>query len=585
MSRLKPASPVAKMSLSAGCSAALAAALCLAASAEPQGTTLKKNGAVEFLKYFNPVQKKSYLNESQDRVIKKKAFKTTAQADMVPVPNREIGIFAVIKPGDLADDKLTEGLLARPDVNGLSVTLPWKQLEPAEDEFNWTGVDHLLDIVKQHDKTLILRVSTGGLDLPGEESDTPGWVFDAGVQSLTYTGADGKSRRIPIFWDSNYLANWRNFVKAMARRYDSNPAIHSIGITGGGIAGGTAVVPDLPGGGNKDAARELEQKLKKEFGMNQRQLVEHWKYVADIFPKYFTSARLNFDIDPPVAHRAGQDALDEISDYLIYRYGQRIYLTRQNVADDRHGFDQYRVLLKFRHDTLTGYQLSPGIKPGSLQKLAQNALDDGVSFAEVPTALLASQEAAVKGPLAYLASHVGYEILSRKATVAPEIRSGQPLKASFSFLNLGAAAPMRPNRTFDKDVASSYRVLIELRAADGKPVVLSLHTPPTPTNEWVSGKPVSYEEELKMPQLPPGDYTVFLWMVDADKKRKLQLLDAISQDRPTPAYSIPLGKVHVLPEPGAQTAKQSTDKPADEPLKIDAGATTIGSEQQTELTK
>ena len=28
---------------------------------------------------------------------------------------------------------------------------------------------------------------------------------------------------------------------------------------------------------------------------------------------------------------------------LVYRYGQRIYLTRQNVSNAKHGFDQYRV--------------------------------------------------------------------------------------------------------------------------------------------------------------------------------------------------------------------------------------------------
>lgn len=82
--------------------------------------------------------------------------------------------------------------------------------------------------------------------------------------------------------------------------------------------------------------------------------MEHWKYVADIFPKAFPHTRLNFDIDPPTPNRAGQDSLDEISDYLIYRYGQRIYLTRQGIGDAKHGFDQYRVLLKFHGDTLTG---------------------------------------------------------------------------------------------------------------------------------------------------------------------------------------------------------------------------------------
>ncbi len=515
------------------------------------GSLEAKNGAVEFAKYFNPIQKKGYLNESQDRVIKKRSFKPGEASDIEAAANKEIGIFASLAPADLANDQLIEDLLAHANVNGLSIIVPWQQLEPAEDEFNWQPIDRVLELAGKHSKSVIVRVSTCGLDLDGK-ADTPQWVFDAGTKSVPYTGADGNEHQLPIFWDSTYLANWRNFVKALGKRYDKNESVHSIGITGGGILGGTSVMPQLGSSSTAKssesvAARELEQKLKKDFGMNQRQIVEHWKYVADIFPKYFESARLNFDIDPPIAGRTGQDALDEISDYLIYRYGERIYLTREGVANAKHGFDQYRVLSKFRNDTLTGYQVSPSLPSGDLQKLAKNALDDGISFAEVPSSLLESKEESVQEPLKVLADHIGYEIVTQKASLPQEIPSGQPLKATFTFLNLGAATPMRPTRAFDKDVASSYRILIEVRDGAGKPAVLSLHTPPTPTNQWVAGKPVTYDEELKMPQLAPGEYSVHMWLVDADSKRKLQLLDAVSHDKPTAANSVPLGKLRVVP--------------------------------------
>lgn len=528
-----------------------------------------KNGAVEFAKYFNPLQKKTYLNESQDRIIKKRSFKSENLPAIEPAANREIGLFATVTAGEANNDQLIDSLISRPDISGLSVIFPWQQLEPAEDEFNWQPVDHLLDLLAKHNKTMILRVSTCGLDLPGSESDTPKWVFDASVKSMPYAGADGKTHQMPIFWDDNYLANWRNFIKEFGKRYDKNQSIHSIGITGGGIRGGTSVLPAFAperatatneGGSpsTKSVARELEDKLKKDYGMSQRQLVEHWKYVADLFPKAFETARLNFDIDPPTPNRSGQDALDQISDYLVYRYGQRIYLTRQDVADGRHGFDQYRILLKLRSDTLTGYQLAPEISAEALKKVAKFALDDGISFAEVPVKLLTSDDQAIREPLKYMAAHVGFEIVSQKASIPAQIRSGDPIKASFTFLNLGAAVPMRPSRNLDKDVASSYRILVELKDASGKQVVLSLHTPPTPTTQWLSGKPVSWEEDLKMPKLAPGDYSASMWLIDSEQKRKLQFLDAVTQEKPTPAFSIPLGKLHVVPEPSALGSSPAT---------------------------
>ncbi len=546
-----------------------------------------KNGAVEFAKYFNPVQKKGYLNESQDRIIKKRSFKSSEIPTLDATTNKETGIFAILTPDQLSNDAQIEELLTQNYINGLSVTLPWQMLEPAEDEFNWQPVDHLLELLTKHNKSLILRVSTCGLDLPPAasatapsaataddkasapaDSDTPKWVFDSDVKSLTYTGTDGKSHRMPIFWDANYLANWRNFVKALGKRYDKNPALHSIGITGGGVLGGTAVLPSFSktaAGSAADepkldtaSAREMEQRLKKEFGMNQRQIVEHWKYVSDIFPKSFETARLNFDISPPTPGRAGQDALDEIADYLVYRYGQRVYLTRQNVSSAKHGFDQYRLFLKFRGDTLTGYQFTSDISPEALAKVTQSALDDGISYAEVPATLLLSKDESLTGPVKFLSSHIGYEIVTQKVAIPGELVAGEPLKASFTFMNAGAAAPLRPSRNFDKDVASSYRVMVELRDANGKPVVLSLHTPPTPTTQWLAGKPVTYDQELKMPKLAPGEYSVFMWLVDSDSQRKLQILDAISQEKPTPSFSVPLGKIKVVPESSAIGSKDST---------------------------
>ena len=45
-------------------------------------------GSSDWAKYFNPIPQKSYVNKSQDREIKKKAFKTDKAIDNKPIPNR-----------------------------------------------------------------------------------------------------------------------------------------------------------------------------------------------------------------------------------------------------------------------------------------------------------------------------------------------------------------------------------------------------------------------------------------------------------------------------------------------------------------
>lgn len=506
----------------------------------------------EWAKYFNPLPQKTYtLNKNQDRIIKKKGFKTLVIDGAKPVANREIGIFATVKREDLGNSEIVNKLLDNEDVNGISATFTWRDLNPKEDTYDWQKLDNLLELAKKHDKTLILRVTTCGVD-ESAVSDTPDWVLagdkdnkDSEVKTLTYKDAADKEHKMPIFWDSSYLAKWGNFVQDMGKRYDKNPALHSVGITGGGVQGGTLVVPELSVPINKEKYKVLERTLVKEHGMSQRQLVEHWKYVADIFPKAFPTARLNFNIDPPTPNRAGQDSLDEISDYLIYRYGQRVYLTRMNVIDAKHGFDQYRVMLKFRPDTLTGYDLDEKITVADLAKLEKNAFDDGASFVEAPSKFFLNEDEATKKALVDLREHLGYQLVTQKVTLPEGIKAGEPIKMTFTFANIGAATAMRPVRELDKDVASSYRLMVELQDASGKPKCIFLQTPTIPTNKWLSGKPIVWEDELKPTnKIKPGEYNVLMSLVEPDTKRKINMLNTTSQDVKAES-SISLGKIKV----------------------------------------
>lgn len=524
-----------------------------------------KTGPTEVTKYLNPFSKnnkKNFVNPQQDRMIKKKAFKSGKNSiESDAATNREIGFFAVLPTEKMADAAFTQELLANPKVNGLSVLVPWAALQPTEDNFDWSSVDNLLALCEKSGKTLILRVSTSGVDLPDASdakktiTDTPKWVYDSGIKSVAFEDKDGKQHVMPLFWDKDYLAKWSNFVREFATKYDKNPTIHSIGITGGGVGGSTWIAPEsdafVPATGDTTKKVELLESLKKEHGLNQRALVEHWKYVADIFPKRFTTARLNFNINAPVKGRSGEDALDEISDYLVYRYGQRVYLSRQGIKDGKHKFDDYRVLLKFRNDTLTGIQVEDDVDTTDMAKLTKFALDDGISYAELPASLINNKDEAVQTALENLRGHIGYQLVNQKSVLPEKLAIGEPLKASFTFVNIGAAPAMRPERNFDKDVPMSYRLQLELRNSDGKPVLQNVHTPALPTSKWEPNKPVTWEEDLKMvdaekhQQLPPGEYSVWMSLVDSAAKRKIQFLNATTDGKATSADTVEVGKVTV----------------------------------------
>ncbi len=564
-----------------------AAAMTMTALSVPIAPAEAKNKTVEFLKYLNPVPEQSYTNSSQDREIKKKKFKAVEVPGAKPISNSELGYFAQVPFEKIVDASYLTSLLSRPEVNGLSILVPWALLNPSEDEFNWQPVDKILALAKENKKTVIVRVSTCGLD-NSRTSDTPDWVLTGEVKSIAYTGADGKEHKMPIFWDSTYLAKWSNFVAEMGEHLDKNPAIHSIGITGGGILGTTGVIPDFSKGdavtkpaatekpataekpasdAKKDATAEktaagnqqdsasvssagykqLEKTLRTDHGMNERQLIEHWKYVSDMFPKYFETARLNFDINPPLNNKKGQSALDEISDYLVYRYGQRIYLTRQNIEDGKHGFNEYRVLLKFHPDTLTGYALKDSFDLKDLPKLVTNAKTDGISFCELPPSFVETKDQTVETALSDIRKHMGYQLVSQQVQLPKNIKVGEPIKASFTFVNLGTACALKPSRQLDKDIATSYKVQLELRNPSGKPVLRSQHTPEVGTNEWASGQPIVWNEDLKTAKIQPGKYDVYLSLVDVDTKRKLNFLNALETGKdPKPELDAAVGSIEII---------------------------------------
>jgi hypothetical protein len=515
---------------------------------------------------FDPFREKAELNQSQDRIIKKKSFNTIGMGIDHPVANKEIGLFATVdyerirstlEGTDPISDKKAEAeewlnkVLSQSSISGIACLIPWKYLQPSEESPNWKIIDNLLNYCQQHNKLLILRISTAGLDNETSSavneqifSDTPSWVFDGGAQSFTYTTKDQQQERLPIFWDEIYLAKWSNFVKQLGTLYDKNANIHSIGITGGGMLGSTNLLPPVASAKDKHSA--FEQVLKNKYGMNARQLLVHWKYVADLFVKAFPTTRLNFDIDPPTPDSAGQESLDEIANYLVFRYGERVYLTRQNVNSAKHDFDQYRLILKYRADTLTGYQVSRLVKPDQIVAIAKCALDDGVSFAEIPVDLVLSDNDLVKKGLNYLEDHIGYQLVAKEVTLPSSLKSGEPLKATFSFLNLGSATPIKPLRNLERDKASSYKIQLTLKDQNDSPVFISLHTPSPPTNLWNTNKPIEWEKDLKMAKLKPGNYSVLLSLIDVDSKHKLSILNSLNPDKVEPASDIALTNVQIV---------------------------------------
>jgi hypothetical protein len=128
------------------------------------------------------------------------------------------------------DSLLPDQVLENTNVDGVALRTAWDTLEPAEGEFDWSLVDREIEVAKAHGKEVSLSVVAG--------FRTPQWVYEAGAAKFGFVwdktwGAPICSRQhIPIPWDPVFLAKWRGFIRALGKRYDSEPTVPLVKITG-----------------------------------------------------------------------------------------------------------------------------------------------------------------------------------------------------------------------------------------------------------------------------------------------------------------------------------------------------------------
>ena len=108
------------------------------------------------------------------------------------------------------------------NLDGVRLRPIWSDLAPSKGVYDWTSVDAIFDIAAEHDRTIGLSVSAGLY--------TPQWVYDAGATK--YKLRDGTGGSMPLPWDPAFQTKWLPFVRAMGARYEGNPTLGYIVISG-----------------------------------------------------------------------------------------------------------------------------------------------------------------------------------------------------------------------------------------------------------------------------------------------------------------------------------------------------------------
>lgn len=110
------------------------------------------------------------------------------------------------------------------NLDGVRLRPIWSDLAPASGTIDWSSVDAIFTIAAQHGKFVGLSVTAGIY--------SPDWVYNAGASRYMILGGDSQGEAMPLPWDPVFQTKWLPFVRAMGRRYDANPSLKYVVISG-----------------------------------------------------------------------------------------------------------------------------------------------------------------------------------------------------------------------------------------------------------------------------------------------------------------------------------------------------------------
>lgn len=106
----------------------------------------------------------------------------------------------------------------------------WKDLNPEKGVYTWNEIDEMLDACEKYGLTYGIRIMPFTSYL--KEDCVPQWVYDAGAEKYTADLRDepGKTIEFPKWDDPIYLQAHKDFVRALAKKYDGDPRVEFIDV-------------------------------------------------------------------------------------------------------------------------------------------------------------------------------------------------------------------------------------------------------------------------------------------------------------------------------------------------------------------
>jgi hypothetical protein len=250
-----------------------------------------------------------------------------------------------------------------PNIAGVVLRTDWATVEQAQDQFDWSFLDTGLELALAHNKKVIVSVDAG--------TSSPSWIYSLGAQQFTLTTYGV----MPCPWDPVFQYRWSRFWIQFAERYDSNPQLVCVTLTGPGRTVEYFFAQTIAD------AKELQQSV------GTQGWIDAANYNTDTFVDALLTTPVFCATGVPVIWH-GAVAMTSVADYGLAKYPAQFGIQSNELTAISFSNGT------FPHTTLQAIGLSPmgfqmlqtvasGKLLGTLQQALNNGISVGAHFIEV----------------------------------------------------------------------------------------------------------------------------------------------------------------------------------------------------------
>ncbi|NML29120.1 hypothetical protein [Zoogloea dura] len=220
-----------------------------------------------------------------------------------------VPVYAILVGPDVDN---AEAILNMPCVDGVTVYIGWKRLEPKRGVFQFEKIENLIDLARKKKKKINFGFLAGRW--------SPDWLQGLNVRYVTWTHVDAyvedgveRASSAPVPWDPVFKSEYIRFIKAVSGVVDQPDVVNSVSIVGGSNTNGLEV---------NFIAQDAEM---SRVGFSKEKYIEAWKDFSSAYVENFKRVSLTLAVHEQYGSGRSADVSKDLIAFVRGKVADRFY--------------------------------------------------------------------------------------------------------------------------------------------------------------------------------------------------------------------------------------------------------------------